>query len=358
MGNLNISNILIKRRKTIDELIEKYLPRKITRKYLSFLVGTNAFYNPKILTQTISEPLWNFLDRGGKRWRPLLFLLLLEALGGDVRKAKDFLIIPELIHNGTLIEDDIQDSSELRRGKRCLHHLFGEDVALNAANLAYFLPLKIFWKKHKTFPPEVFQKAYEVYIQEMINVSVGQAIDIGWHKDLALPRSEQEYYEMTRQKTGAMVRLAVQLAGIFAGVKDEIRENLAKIFEKMAVAFQIQDDILDIELSGKKRAKFGKSFGNDIKEGKKTLMVLYALKKATQLDKKRLLKILQKHTANPTEAQEAIDILKKYKTIEYAREKAENLIREAKAETSSLVKRHKNWQKIQSLMEFLISRTY
>ena len=354
-----LEKVLLKKRQIIDETIQKYLPRKITREYLQdFLVGKKDGYNYEVLNKTIAQPIWDFIDRGGKRWRPLLYLLVLDALGGNAKKAKDFLIIPELIHNGTLIVDDIEDESELRRGKKCLHHLFGLDVAINAGNLAYFLPLKLFFLKKQQFSAKIWQKAYEVYIQEMINVSVGQAIDIGWHRGLVLPRNAQEYYEMTRQKTGAMVRLSVKLAAIFAGAGEKTIQKLSEVSEKIGVAFQIQDDILDIELEGQDRAKFGKSFGNDIKEGKKTLMVIRALKKASPKDRVELARILNNHTHDFEEAKKAIDILRKYKTVEYAREKAKALMAQAQREIAPLLRNCKSQRAVQRLMEFLIERKH
>lgn len=363
MPKPNIEKLLITQRKVIDEVIKKYLPRRLTKEYLEFLINkTNsqgrASYNQKLLEKTMTTPLWNFLDRGGKRWRPILFLLILEALGGDMRKVKDFLIIPELIHSGTLIIDDIQDSSDMRRGQPCLHHIFGQDVALNAGNFLYFLPLKVFFKKKSQFPPAVFQKAYQTYIQEMVNVSLGQAVDIGWHRDLASKFNEQEYDEMCRQKTGAVARLSVKLAAIFAGASEKTISQLAEVAEKMAVAFQIQDDILDIELNSKDRIKFGKSFGNDIKEGKKSLMVIYTLNQAEKKDRETLLRILQKHTQDFYQVRKAISILDKYGAIDYARQKAQNLIREAKKEIKAILAGRKNCQKIEALMNFLIQRTY
>lgn len=354
-----LEKVLQKKRQVIDEVIQKYLPRKITRGYLQdFLVGKKDGYNQEVLNKTIVQPLWDFLDRGGKRWRPLLYLLVLDALGGNAKKAKDFLIIPELIHNGTLIVDDIEDESELRRGKKCLHHLFGLDVAINAGNLAYFLPLKLFFLKKQQFPAKVWQKANEVYIQEMINVSVGQAIDIGWHRNLVHPKNEQEYYEMTRQKTGAMVRLSVKLAAIFAGAPEKIIQKLSEVSEKIGIAFQIQDDILDIELEGQNRAKFGKSFGNDIKEGKKTLMVIRAFQKASPKDRVELARILNNHTRDFDEAKKAIDILRKYKTVEYARGKAKALMSQAQQEIAPLLRSCKSQRAVQRLMEFLIERKH
>jgi len=358
MPKYQIEKILSQKRILIDKTIEKYLPRVITNRYMDFLVGKNYGYNPKVLQKTISEPVWNFLDRGGKRWRPILFAFLLDALGTSNNKTKDFLIIPELIHTGSLIIDDIEDNSELRRNQKCLHHLFGEDVAINAGNFLYFLPLLIFLKHKKSFSAAVYQMAYQAYVQEMINISLGQAVDIAWHRDLALPRNENEYYEMTRQKTGAMVRLPVKWAAIFSGLSEQKANQLAEIFEKIAVAFQIQDDILDIDLSGKKRIKFGKSFGNDIKEGKKTLMVIYVLKKAKERDKRTLLAILRKHTNNFYDVSKVIEIFQKYKAVEYARQRAIALTEKAKKELEDFLGVGKKTKNLCLLIDFLINRTY
>ncbi|NIV44480.1 MAG: polyprenyl synthetase family protein, partial [Gammaproteobacteria bacterium] len=91
--------------------------------------------------QAIAQPMWDFLERGGKRWRPALFLLVIEALGEDSEKFLDFAIIPEVIHNGTIMVDDVEDDSTFRRGKPCTHRIFGIDIAVNTGNAMYFLPL-------------------------------------------------------------------------------------------------------------------------------------------------------------------------------------------------------------------------
>ena len=87
--------------------------------------------------------MWDFLDQGGKRWRPALFYFIAEALGADMEKIKDFMIIPELIHNGTIIIDDIEDGSETRRGEPCLHIKHGEDLAINLGNTMYYMPMSL-----------------------------------------------------------------------------------------------------------------------------------------------------------------------------------------------------------------------
>ena len=117
---MDIIKELERKKPIIDKIIGKYIPRKYDEKTLEFTLGKPRYkYDIKAINKAITEPIWEFLDRGGKRWRPALFLLVVEALGGDPEKVYDFVLIPELVHNGTLFIDDIEDKSEMRRGRPC-----------------------------------------------------------------------------------------------------------------------------------------------------------------------------------------------------------------------------------------------
>jgi len=130
-----------KYRETIEKALKEFLPEEITVTWAEKAAGKNQWTpDTNALTNALSTPIWNFLSRGGKRWRPMLMLLSCQAVGGKPEDIIQFTIIPELIHNGTLIADDVEDGSELRRGKPALHKLFGMDIALNAGNTLYFLP--------------------------------------------------------------------------------------------------------------------------------------------------------------------------------------------------------------------------
>ena len=142
-------------------------------------------YTFEPLNKAIADPIWDMLDRGGKRWRPAFFLLICEALGQKSDYCLDFSIIPEVIHNGTLVIDDIEDSSEIRRGKPCTHKIFQIDIAINAGNAMYYLPLLPLMAQREKLSPEMQRDIYEVYVQEMINLSMGQAMDIAWHRGIA-----------------------------------------------------------------------------------------------------------------------------------------------------------------------------
>jgi geranylgeranyl diphosphate synthase type I len=351
----NILEYLENLRPKIDRKIEEYLPRKVSKKWVEEVFGKGN-YSLKAIQKAILDPIWDFLDRGGKRWRPALFLLILEAFGKDSKKFFDFAIIPEIIHNGTLIIDDIQDQGELRRGKPCLHRIFGVDIALNAGNFLYFLPIYIFEKNKRKLEKEVYLEAIETYLEEMEKLHVGQGTDIFWHKGKEKKISEKEYFQMCAFKTGCMARLAVKLAVILAKKEKNIVEKIGNFAQNLGIAFQIQDDILDIELSEKERKKFGKSFGNDIKEGKRSLMVVYTLKKAKKKERERLIEILDKEKKRKKEILEAISIIKKYNSIEFAKEKAREIVEKSWKEAEKFFPFNKAKEKLKELIYFLVER--
>lgn len=341
----------------IDEIIEKYMPRKATNEWMDFAFGKPRYsYNLEAAESALLKPFWELMDRGGKRWRPVLFLLIAEAVGGDVEKIKDVVLVPEIIHNGTLMIDDIEDQGELRRGKPCIHKIFGVDVAINAGNFMYFYPLLALMKNKEKFKPEVLVKAYEVYVQEMINISLGQGTDIFWHNGKATQIEEDEYLQMCAFKTGCLSRMSAKLAVVLSEGSDELVEAAGRVAEAMGVAFQIQDDILDIVASDEGRTDFGKAFGNDIKEGKRTLMIIHTLKNASEEDGKRLIEILDKHTDDMEERREAIEIIKKYGSIDYSKKRAQEIMADAWEEADKLLPESKAKKRLEEFVNFLITR--
>ena len=350
-----IVDYLKKLKPEIDKIIEKYLPKKVTKEWLEFTFGRPRYsFDLRAAQGAIVDPVWEFLTRGGKRWRPILFLLITEAIGGDINKVKDFVIIPELIHNGTIIVDDIEDQSEVRRGKPCLHRIFGVDIALNVGNFLYTLPLLALIKNRDKFKPEVLVKAYEVYIQEMTNLGFGQATDIYWHQGKVKEINEEQYLQMCAFKTGCLSRMAAKLAVVLSGGSEKVAEKVGQIAEAMGIAFQIQDDILN--LTGKEFAKRKGGLGEDITEGKRSLIVIHTLKKANKRDRKRLLEILKLHTTDQKLRKEAIEIIKKYGSIEYAKEKARTLIKQAWRETEKLLPSSPAKSRLKEFINYLVER--
>jgi geranylgeranyl pyrophosphate synthase len=313
-------------------------------------------YNLEPLNKAVAEPIWDMLDRGGKRWRPALFLLICEALGKDSDCCLDFSIIPEVIHNGTLIIDDIEDSSKLRRGKPCTYKIFQIDIAVNAGNAMYYLPLLPLMAQKAKLTPEMQRDIYEVYVQEMINLSMGQAMDIAWHRGIANADKlgEEDYLQMCAYKTGTLARMAAKIAAVLAGANKPLVEKLGRFAESIGVAFQMQDDILDI--TGVEFAKKKGGVGQDITEGKRSLMVIYTLKKANSADKKRLIEILNMHTSDQALRDEAIALMQKYNAVEHVKHTAERIVEESWSEAEKLLPTPEAKEKLKQFAEFLIKR--
>lgn len=342
--------------KQIDKKIEEYIPRSLEENSHVFtLIPPRYKPNIEALNKAISEPVWEFLDRGGKRWRPAMFLLVLEALGGDPEKYFDYSIITEVIHNGTIIVDDVEDDSELRRGRPCIHRLFGIDIAVNLSNTLFFLPMLVLVKNMDLIPLESVNRIYEIFAQEMINLSFGQAIDIAWHKDLIPPGlTEEQYFQMSIYKSGSLARMAAKIPAVLANAENEVIMSLEKIAESVGVSFQIQDDILDIE--GEEFSKGKGGLGMDITEGKKSLLVIHALNKANSKDKNRLMSILGRHTKDKKLINEAIVILKRYGAVDYASKVAKRLNRESLEEIDKIFSPSEAKDKLITLVTYLFER--
>lgn len=353
-----IDNLLKEKAKTINQMIERYLPREFGKNSIVFkMIPPRFAYNLQCLDEGIAKPVWEFLDRGGKRWRPVLFLLICEALGKDPNDFLDYVVIPEVVHNGTLLVDDIEDASELRRGKPCTYKLFGVDIAINAGNAMYYLPLLPLLKNRDKLDPKILSRLYQIYVEEMINLHFGQAMDIAWHKGLANADriDEKEYLQMCAYKTGTLARMAAKLAAVFAGADDELTVNLGHFAEMIGVAFQIQDDILDLTSRDFAEKKGGR--GMDITEGKRTLMVIHTLRVAPINDRKRLISILNMHTDNQQLRDEAIMIMEKSKSIEYAMQRAREMVKASWDEIDKLLSPSEAKKKLQSFVEYLVERS-
>lgn len=354
---MDIERFLKEKATLIDKVIEKYLPRVLSEDAVLFeVIPPHYAYNLQALNKAIAEPFWEFLDRGGKRWRPSLFLLICEALGKTSQDFVDFAIIPEVIHNGTIMIDDIEDASQLRRGKPCTYRIYGLDIAVNAGNAMYYLPLLPLIENREKVSAEKLCKIYEIYVKEMINLSLGQAIDIAWHRGLANADEivEKDYLQMCAYKTGTLARMAAKIAAVLADANDELVERLGRFAESIGVAFQMQDDILD--LTSKEFAEKKGGRGQDITEGKRTLMVIRTLKVADSKDKKRLMEILSMHTSDQNLRDEAIMIMKKYGSIEYVKQFARKMVEDSWREAEKFLPTSDAKEKLGAFAKFLIKR--
>ena len=341
----------------VNKAIEKYIPRTLSKNAVLFRISQPRYaYNLGALNKALVHPIWEFLDRGGKRWRPALFLLICETLGKKLTDLVDFAIIPEVVHNGTLMVDDIEDASEYRRGKPCTYRVFGLDIAINAGNAMYYLPLLPLLENRDKVSQRKLAEVYGVYAQEMINLSLGQAMDIAWHRGLASADeiSEKDYLQMCAYKTGTLARMAAKIAAVLCDADEQLVERLGHFAESLGIAFQMKDDVLDLTSAQFTEKKGGR--GQDITEGKRSLPVVHTLRVSNARDMKRLVEILNMHTSDQKLMDEAIAIMQKYDSIEYAKRFAKRIVKGSWNEAEQLLPASGSKEKLKAFAEFLIER--
>jgi len=324
-------------RADVDQEIAQLLPRSITEEQLGDLFGGPRFeYDVEAIERALFEPVWDLLDRGGKRWRPVLFLQLVEALGEDPNEYLPYATIPEILHTGTIIVDDVEDDATLRRGEEAIHLRYGTDIALNAGNALYFVPLKIISQNPANLDPEQQLAIYEMLTFELNRTHLGQGTDIVWHNSPTVEITEDQYLEMSACKTGCLGRIAGRLAALVTDASEPVEEAFAAYAESLSIAFQIGDDVLDVKHSLDQAGKFGKAFGNDIREGKRTLLVIHALREAEPADRKQLESILTANSVTDEEIEMVLSLLQETGSIDHALETAERLAADARSHLDGL----------------------
>jgi len=298
MSELN--SVLEKYAAMVNQQIEKYLPRS----------GRPV---------TLHRPMWELLNRGGKRFRPALTLLFCKALGGQERRALPAAAAVEILHNMTLIHDDIEDQSELRRGKPCIHIMYGQSAAINSGDA---MLIKVF-EAAADGPLEATTKnnLTQQFAGRAFQITRGQALEFELNGRQSF--TEVDVAEVLRNKTSALVALACEVGAIVAGAKKSQLSAAGKFGEATGVGFQIVDDLLNVTGDV---SKYGKEIGGDIREGKRTIMAAHLIKSASAEDTGLFMKMLGKPTVSKEEIGEAIDLYKKYGSLDYAQRLADRYI--------------------------------
>lgn len=210
----------------------------------------------------------------GKRVRPLLLLLTINALGGDWRKALPGAAALELIHNYSLIHDDIEDHSELRRGKETIWVKWGQAQAINSGDAMLNLALLTPWKLETDYPITIVSEAVRCLQIWSLELTKGQYLDISFEKreDVSI----DEYFDMVEGKTCSLLKAAFEMGGILGNVTQQNRELLVNCGGLLGRAYQVQDDWLGIWGNANET---GKSNQIDLRERKKSYPILLGLEK-------------------------------------------------------------------------------
>ena len=265
------------------------------------------------------EPIRYVLSMGGKRIRPVLMMMAYELWKDDSDAILPQAVALETYHNFTLLHDDVMDNADVRRGHPTVHKKWNENTAILSGDNMLVLAFK--WMQCPY--PEVLS----TFTQTAIEINHGQQYDVDFENRDDV--TEEEYLEMIRLKTSVLLACAVKIGALLAEAPTQDVENLYKFGEAIGLAFQLQDDYLDVYGDP---MVFGKEIGGDIASNKKTYMLIKAFQKAEGKDREELIKWIATPVSQKNRGQKVAAVTAIYNKLgigNIAKEKMEDYYKQA-----------------------------
>ncbi len=266
----------------------------------------------------VSDVAGHILFSGGKRLRPLLMVLSARMCSYNGNYEKTFSTALEYLHTATLLHDDLVDGATLRRGKTVAHATWGNSITVLVGDYLLARALSISAGTGRLRVVQVLAELTE-------NMSQGEVHQLMRKGDVKL--TEDEYLVVIRRKTAVLFKAACQVSAIIADAPEDKETALAEYGYNLGIAFQMADDLFDYTLQ---TSDFGKEVGADLREGKLTLPVIYALKQANSSDRDLMIKIIRNTDFTTDDFKTLLDLLIKYGGIDYTQETAASYIDTAK----------------------------
>lgn len=306
------------------------------------------------LNRYLYGPIAGFIHTGGKRIRPALCLLGAEAVGADPQVCHPVAASVELFQAAALIHDDIADKSELRRGVPCMYITEGMGLAINAGDSA-LVTVTASVLRDERYDPAVRLRLLDEIVTMEEHTLEGQALDLGWARDGRWDISVEDYLAMARRKT-AYYSAAIPLAmgAICGGGTDEQVEGLRSFGMACGLAFQIQDDLLNLVGDADEQ---GKDFRSDVTEGKRTLVMVWALEHLDEPGRQELVRILSSATTDTNDLARAVELAEQSGAIEHAHTFALELVECAKVELDRISIADEPRHVLRSMADFFVKRT-
>ena len=317
---------------------------KDAKKVNRFLVS-NLKGNPKQLYDAASY----LIVHGGKRLRPYLVFKSCEILKGDIKNAISAASAVEMIHNFTLVHDDIMDNDEMRHGVKTVHKKFGTPIAILAGDVLFSKAYQVI--SNSKLPSKSTVNLVSKLAKACVDVCEGQLLDIKLAKGKKIP-TQSQYIKMIEKKTAALFEVSCAMGAISAQSKQKDVINLANFGKNLGISFQITDDLIGI-LGDPRVTK--KPVGNDLREGKKSLPILLALKKATGDNKKILMSTFGNSFATKNDIAKSVRIIRSIGIEKKARNEALRYAQKAKKSLDSYSGSAKN--ELLSLLNFVVKRS-
>lgn len=247
--------------------------------------------------QGLYAPIKYVLSLGGKRIRPVLMLMAYNMYREDVDRIMPVALGLEVYHNFTLLHDDLMDRADVRRGKPCVHKVWNDNTAiLSGDNM-----LVMAYQMMSRCPSSVLPSVISIFTETALQIDEGQQYDMEFEQRTDV--TEREYLEMIRLKTSVLLACALQIGALLGGASEADAQALYAYGEKVGLAFQLQDDYLDVYGDFE---TFGKAIGGDILCNKKTFMLINALAHAPEHLRSELQGWLAATEYDPAEKIEAV----------------------------------------------------
>lgn len=253
---------------------------------------------------SLYEPIRYILSLGGKRIRPTLMMLAYNLYQEDPESILPQACGLETYHNFTLLHDDLMDHADMRRGNPTVHVKWDANTAILSGDTMLLMAFKLMMQ----CPQEYLHAVLDVFTETTLEIDEGQQYDISFETRDDV--REEEYIEMIRLKTSVLLACALKIGAILGGASASDAENLYKFGEQIGLAFQLQDDFLDVYGDPK---VFGKAIGGDILCNKKTFMLINAFNKADEAQRKELEKWV--NAVNPDPQQKIAAVTTLYNNI-------------------------------------------
>ena len=290
----------------------------------------------------------------GKRLRPILCLLACHALGGQWRQALPVAAAVELVHNFSLIHDDIQDASTERRGRPTVWYIWGQPQAINAGDAMHALALSSLLRLEDSGTSHrVMVRAARVLGEASLRLSEGQYRDLSYEKSLDV--KVDDYLAMIGGKTAALFSCSLEIGAILATDDESSLAAMRTFGNALGLTFQVHDDVLSIWGD---EATTGKSSASDIQTKKKTLPVIYALENARGADGDLLRHIYQKQTLDNKDVADVMGVLNRLGTREYAHSVGQGYYNEALSALDSPAINPSEKAELEAMAGFVLSRTF
>src|SRR6185436_17303468 len=243
------------------------------------------------------EPIRYMLSLGGKRMRPLLVLMGCDMFKGNVEKAVPAALGIELFHNFTLLHDDIMDKAPLRRSKQTVHEKWNVNTAILSGDAMFVKSFQLMMMTDDSIVKEVV----DIFSRTAIEVCEGQQLDMNFenHNDICIA----DYINMISCKTAVLLGTSLQIGALIGGASSAHARHLYNFVKNIGIAFQLQDDLLDVYGD---KTKFGKQVGGDILSDKKTFLFLKALEVLDESSNKALEELYTKSKVNAQEKLESV----------------------------------------------------